>query len=159
MTLLVLFNIGHAALYAPTRTCDQPSSPAGKQEFATQVRALNLEAHDHNADNELGFTGAFSTDATNRSHWLPACCKACGTRSTVSDSQPLRTAVFFAKTFRLFVRNTLKASFIFSLSDVFDGWKRRYDQIDVSFSVISQKNRPMTEKDRLWTRDAIRTIF
>jgi len=72
-----------------------PHPPAHKQGFTTQVRDLNLEVHDHNADNESRFAGAFSTDAANRSDWLPAWGMTCWTRSTVSDSQPLRSTVFF----------------------------------------------------------------
>jgi len=70
--------------------------PAHNQGFATQVRDLNLEAHDHNADNESRFAGTFfSTDAANRSDWLPAWGMICWTRSTVSDSKSLRNTAFF----------------------------------------------------------------
>ena len=89
--------ISTALLYAPEVVWPTLRPlPAHKQGFATQVRDLKLEAHDHNVDNELGFAGTFfSTDAANRSDWLPAWGMICLTRSTVSDSQHLRNTVFF----------------------------------------------------------------
>jgi len=73
MAYPVLFNVDCAALYAPEGLVTNSSPPAHKQGLATQVRDLNLEAHDHNADNELSFAGTFfSTDAANRFDWLPA---------------------------------------------------------------------------------------
>ena len=53
----------------------------------------------------------------------------------------------FTETFRPFVRNSLRASVIFSFSDIFITGKRHYDRLDLIFSVIL-KSRSLTDKWR-----------
>ena len=95
--------------------------PAHKQGFATQVRDLKLEAHDHNVDNELDFAGTFfSTDAANRSDWLPAWGMIClNAFDRVRFTASAEYRFFFNETFRTYLRNSLKASVLFSFSGIF----------------------------------------
>jgi len=93
--------------------------PAHKQGFAIQVRDLNLEAHDYNVDNEFGFAGTFSNDAVNRSHWLlPEAWHAERVRPCPIHSL-CEIPFFVAETFPSYLRNSLKASVIFSFSGIF----------------------------------------